>query len=311
MVPIETAEMADLRRAPNAGIRPSGMVQSAPIAMMLTLTATSLASLLRGSRGQPKAMALADLPGYIRQSLGISGLNLSTGMLAGMDRAGLESLRERADKAGCSCILLIESEGQALGDDSQVGDSAEERVTRVLQAAHHLGCNAAAVTVAGEDNAGTLEVCAERLRSVMSVAEQMELNLLISPGPGLTESPERVSELLKRVGGFRIGTFPDFEAAAKWKDPEAYLRRLTPYASVVCASTLGFEALDGGKLGTNVDAPVKHKGYDLQMLVGAVVLVGYDGTMAIDYRGKGDPTLGILRSRACLEEVLAKETGKS
>ncbi len=279
--------------------------------MMLTLTATSLATMLRPPKGRKPSLILHDMPAYVRQSLGLSGINLTTDLLAGLDRTAFETLRERADKAGCACILLIESEPQPLGDDGAVGDVAEERAKRVMQAAHLLGCNAAAITTAGADDPHTLEICAERCKSIMGIGERLELNLLISPGPGLTESPERVSDLLKKVGGFRIGTFPDFEAAAKWKDPVAYLRRLTPYASVVSASTVAFSDLTGGKPSDNFDEPVVHKGYDLQPLVDAVVSVGYDGTLAIDYRGKGDPTLGVLRSKTSLEEALAREAGKS
>lgn len=279
--------------------------------MMLTLTATSLVSMLRASKGGKPALTLQDLPSYVRQSLGLSGINLTTDILTGLDRAALETLRERADKAGCACILLIESEPQPLCDDDSIGDAAEERAIRVMNAAHVLGCNAAAITASGPDNPHALEVCAERCKSIMGVGERLELNLLIAPGSGLTESPERVSDLLKKVGGFRIGTYPDFEAASKWKDPVAYLRRLTPYASVVSASTVAFADPQGGKPTDDYDAKVVHKGYDLHPLVEAVISVGYDGTLAIDYRGKGDPTLGVLRSKTCLEEALAKGAGKA
>ena len=47
-----------------------------------------------------------------------------------------------------------------------------------------------------------------------------------------------MTELIKKIGGFRVGTFPDFEAAMQADDPAAYLRKLVPYASVVCATTV-------------------------------------------------------------------------
>ena len=47
--------------------------------------------------------------------MGLGGLNLSTDLLVGADRARLERVRERSDRASCSCLLLIESEAQAFG----------------------------------------------------------------------------------------------------------------------------------------------------------------------------------------------------
>src|SRR3954470_23921585 len=107
--------------------------------MLLTLTAISLRSLLaRGRTGKAK-LDLMDLPQFTRQELGLHGLNLSTDLLAGVSRDQLEKLRERADKAGCACLLLIESEGQAFGDANEaIAAGAVERLQKVIQASHLL-----------------------------------------------------------------------------------------------------------------------------------------------------------------------------
>jgi hypothetical protein len=80
-----------------------------------------------------------------------------------------------------------------------------------------------------------------------------------------------------------------------------YLRRLTPYASVVSASTIKFAA----EKGDESTGPLPHGPYELAPLVEAILSVGYDGTLAIDYRGTGDAKLGIIRSRVALERLLA------
>ena len=108
----------------------------------------------------------------------------------------------------------------------------------MVEAAQILGCSAASIKVAGADDEATLARVALALKPVVERAEKLDINLLISPNDGLTSKPERVTELLKKVGGFRIGTYPDFEVASKAKDPVAYLHRLTPYATAVCAVTV-------------------------------------------------------------------------
>lgn len=273
--------------------------------MLLTLTVTSLKSF---SGTGTSVSGLTDLPSFARQQLGLHGLNISTELLKGVDRATLAQLRDASDKARCACLLLIEPAPLAFGtEDEEKGMSAVERTNRVVEAAHVLGCNAAAISVESKDNEGSFDRAAERLRMVMEQAERREMNLLIAPTKGLTETPERTTELIKKVGGFRIGTLPDFESASGSGDAPGYLRRLTPYASIVIAATQGFTA--GGKAVskteiTEVQEDLEHPDYNLKAMVDAVLSVGYDGTLAIDYRGDGDCTLGVLRSRAVLEAAM-------
>jgi sugar phosphate isomerase/epimerase len=284
--------------------------------MLLTLAASCLKPLLAlpGTRGKRAAgrMDILDLPAFTRETLGLTGLNLSTDLLTGSDRSSLEAFRDRADRASCSCLLLVESEAQNLGgeSDAQAG-AGRERLLRVVEAAHLLGCTAAAVRVQSPDSDAALARVALRLKPVMERAERLDVNLLVSPMAGLTERPERVTELLKKVGGFRVGTFPDFEAASKAKDAATYLHRLTPYATVVSASTQRLEPA-GKKAGEASVAAFRegawvHQPYDLEVMVNAIRSVGYDGPLAIDYRGSDDVTIGVARSRDALHALVSAE----
>jgi len=261
-------------------------------------------------RGGRAKLELTDLPKFTRDELGLHGLNLHTELLAGVSRDALERLRERADKAGCACLLLVESEPQPFGDENEsVAAGAVERMQRVIQAASLLGCNAVAVRSIGADDPAVFNRTADRLRKAVERAEKLELNLLIAPHEGLTQVPERITELIKKVGGFRVGTFPDFQAAAASADPINYLRRLTPYASVVAATTIKFAGAKGEADAESVSV-MKHQPFDLEPLVDAILSVGYDGTLGIDYRGTGDAKIGVLRTRAALEALLDVEETK-
>ncbi len=210
--------------------------------MLLTLHAASLRPMLAPARGKPK-LALADLPRFARQDLDMHGLNLTTDLLKGATRRVLENLRERADKERCACLLLIEPEPLRLADESdEIGGAGVERAKRVLNAANILGCNAAAISVESPDEDDFVDFAADRFRQIVETADKLDMNVLVAPRKGLTHRPERVTELIKKVGGFRVGTFPDFEAAMQADDPAAYLRKLVPYASVVCATTVTLTA---------------------------------------------------------------------
>lgn len=346
-------------------------------------------------------MPLTDLPQFARETLGLRGLNLSTDLLAGADRRVLETIRERADKAGCACLLLIEPGVVTIDGTPTKVEALIERMRKVVQAAQLLGCNSAAFSIKGIETDDLRKGVADRLRKVVERAEKLDVNVLVSPAAGV--EPEAVSDLLKRVGGFRIGTYPDFEVASKSKDPLTYLRRLSPYASAVCAATFEFtdappaapapkpaakpegkgkamspeerllasiaRAAAGGddeeadeeapapkakgkkaqakasptppaappppapaaapaakgeeeddELDAELDGldpeellaelaaeeeieeeplPV-HVGFDVVKMVEAVASVGYDGALAVDYRGKGDVVAGVQKSARVL-----------
>ncbi|MBX3388668.1 MAG: hypothetical protein KF691_04355 [Phycisphaeraceae bacterium] len=391
--------------------------------MLLTLNASCLRSQLLPSSGNQPTLQLSDLPQYTREVLGLGGLNLSTDLLAGADRRKLEQLRERADRAGCPCLLLIETEPQKLAtNDPQTTEAAINRMLRVIEAAQILSCTAAALRISADDSDSALQAVWPRLRKIVDRAERLELNLLVSPMKGLTARAERVTDMIKKVGGFRIGTLPDFqfavESTGSVEGAVTFLRRITPYASVVLASTTDFadplpgaahpkpparkaprlakedddEELPGGN-GKSVkqsarspepsveqaegakakkkgkesqkaaetakstkskadpkgakpeilsdaaeddddgeieeldDASLEdliadifkgegeeppppqeplplHKSYDLFKMVHAVASVGFDSTIAVDYRGGGDVTLGIRKSQRVLRAAL-------
>ncbi|MBS0189635.1 MAG: TIM barrel protein [Phycisphaerales bacterium] len=392
--------------------------------MLLTLNASCLRSQLTSPKGGTPSLALSDLPQYTREVLGLGGLNLTTDLLVGADRRRLEQLRERADRAGCPCLLLIESEPQKLTGDAQAAEASIQRMLRVIEAAQILSCTAASLRIQADDTDEALQLLWPRLRKIVDRAERLELNLLINPTKGLTAKPERVTDLIKKVGGFRIGTLPDFqfafESTGSLEGAVMFLRRITPYASVVLASTTDFtdppagaappkpaakrpkppvededddldvksrkaarsavppdepeeveakpkkksgkavakatkpapedpapkaakgepkpeaaktakaaeaededdedlEELDDASLEDLIadifsgesDEPAApqeplpvHKAYDLFKMVQAVASVGFDSTIAVDYRGGGDVTLGIRKSQRVLRAAL-------
>ncbi len=277
--------------------------------MLLTLFASCLKSLLLpAGKGKKAQIDLLDLPSFVKGTLGLGGINLSTDLLAGSDRTRIEKIRDRTDRAGCSCLLLVEPEPQNFGEKAAAA-AATERMRRVIEAAHILGCSAASLKITAPDTDESLLYVAQRLKPIVELAEKRDLNLLVSPMDGLTARPERVTDLLKKIGGFRIGTLPDFQSAAASKDPAAYLHRITPYATVVCASTVQLISKGARKPRKGMAPPpaeYDHQPYDIKAMVEAILAVGYDGPLGIDYRGEGDPVAGVDASKLAILSALGE-----
>jgi sugar phosphate isomerase/epimerase len=261
--------------------------------MLLTLCASSMRSQIK-SNGHG-SLTMFDLPAFVIKQLHLHGLNLPASMLSGWSLDDLEKLRDRADKAACPCLVLLEDTPLPFASpDPQVRKSSVERVRKVAVAANRLGCNAIAIRCEAPDSSEVFDTVADQIKSFMPSVEKLELNVLISPCDGLTHSTERLTALIKRIGGFRIGSLPSFGSAALAGkgDPTESLRKLAPYAGAIHATVEGFS-----KKGV-------HKGYDLASCVTAVRSVGFLNTLAIDYEGSSDPVANIEMARDLLQQAI-------
>ena len=203
--------------------------------MLLTLAARSLRTLV-AANGE-NALSLMDVPDFSIKQLDLRGMNVPSSMLAGWSLEDLDELRDRGDKAGCPCLVLVEDKPLALGsDDAAKVSSAADRVGRLAVAANRLGCNALAIRCTAPNTEEAFDQTADELKAIMPAVERLELNLLIAPHDGLTQRPDRLTDLLKRIGGFRIGSLPDFGHAAASGDLVEALRKLAPYAGAAAKS---------------------------------------------------------------------------
>lgn len=186
------------------------------------------------------ALSMADLPRFVFQQTSLRGLALDTSLLKGWGLDRLESLRTQADQAGCPCLLLRESFPVASGHAPGAPfDQAMKRVDLVARAAHRLGCNALALQPdcpASEADERAFDFHVTFYRRLIERLDRLEVNVLIEPAAGWLGSPQWHVELVKKVGGFRIGTLPTFEAACRAPDCVAALRQTAPYAGAILAS---------------------------------------------------------------------------
>lgn len=243
--------------------------------MLLTLSASSF----QGRLGKPDAPEdLMRVPAFVRERVELHGLNVPTSMLSGWTEPEIDRLRDAADKAGCPCLLLVEDQAHAIGKKGAGASEASiTRLARVLRVGHRLGCSGVVIKLSDKGDEETGERVAESLKALMAQAERAELNMLVMPSGPLTGPPEGLTGMIRKVGGFRIGSFPDFAVAAEQSDASEYLRALTPYAGDVLATIGDFD--DSGHQG----------GYDFDAMFETIRAVGYDGRFSLAYEGKGDP----------------------
>jgi len=262
--------------------------------LLLTLSTASLQALLDPKADPPRT--LMDVPDYTMNTLQLRGLNINASQLSGWSLADLDGLRDKADKAACPCLVLFEEEALAFGHDDEVEyDAVTERIKRLATAANRLGCNSLAVRCHAEDDDERMEMAAGHFKDLMASIEHLELNLLIAPHEGITDDPDRLTDLIKQVGGFRIGAMPTFARGQSEEVELEHLRKLAPYAGAI---QLRVEAFNRNK---------RHKGLELAAAIETIRKVGYVNTVTIDYAGGGDPSRDIELARAQLQAAIDEE----
>lgn len=263
--------------------------------MLLTLATRSFAKTIRGTGKDP--LTLLDLPAFTIRELQLRGLNVDAGMLAGWSFEDLDRLRDHADKAACPCLVLVERPPLPLAShDDATREQALKRMDTLSRAANRLGCSSIAISIEAKDTDDDFERAAEQIKSLMPLMDRMELTLLLAPAKGLTQEPDRLIELIKQIGGFRIGALPSFAHAAETSDLRETLRKIAPYAGAIHASINTFT-----KTG-------KHSGYDLQECTEALQSVGFLNTLAIEFVGRGDPVKPLEQAREVLQQLIETET---
>lgn len=281
--------------------------------MLLTLNAASLQFLLTDATESDR-LELTDIPRIALDQLLLRGLVVDTSLLRGWSLDALHDFRNRADQAGCPCLVLRETEPiTADSDDEATNEKTMTRLGLIARAASRLGCNALALRLRGFEGEEALNRTATFLRSVMERIDRMELNLLVEPGDGDLSDPCPLIQLIKKVGGFRIGTMPSFVRAIQTGDPESVLRQTAPYAGAVLASC-GFEneagkrtsqgrsRKKGGTVGEQ--SLSKEELNQIGTCVEALRRVGYGQVLAIDYLGSGVGLGAIEQARSAIVEVL-------
>lgn len=264
--------------------------------MLLTLNARSLQSRLQ-AKGRNR-LEVTEIPRHTMERLSLRGLVIDTDLLKGWSLDQLDSLRITADQAACPFLVLRESQPvDVTGGATKSAEQLLARLDLVARAGHRLGCNAVAILPIGVSTDANLAAAAQFLRGVMDQVDRMEMNLLLEPGRDRLSTPEGLIEVIKKVGGFRIGTMPNFAAAIESGDCASFLRQTAPYASAVLATC---PALTSGKL------PAKDR-KRLDQCVESLRSVGYEQMLAIDYVGGGEPDAAIDAARDEISAVLQEE----
>ena len=137
--------------------------------------------------------------------------------------------------------------------------------------------------------------------SCWQLIDRFDVGLLIESRMGLAQSPDRLTELIKKIGGFRIGSLPEFRFAHDSGDFTGTLRRLAPYAGTILAR-VGKSADEKPAVARSDKTP-----YDLTGGLEAILAVGYQHAICLDHAGGPNAEKAIIAARETIESALTAE----
>lgn len=245
-------------------------------------------------------LRLLDFPAFGAGELGVRGIAIPASMLKGLRESDLDAIRDASDKARCPALLLIEDQPLDLADAQPDRRAAAlERTRSLSKAAGILGCAQLGLSIAGEDGDDRFEQAASTVRDGLQGPGRFEVTALLEHRPGVTGDPGRLTDLIKKIGGFRIGSLPDFRTAHDTGDFEGTLRKLAPYAGTILA-TVGAAARGQKPVTGEKDVTP----YDLIAGLEAVLAVGYQHAICLDHAGGPGAAEAIVAARCRIEDFL-------
>ncbi len=272
----------------------------AQVQLLVTASALAFADRLR-SEDDP--LTLVDFPAFAAGEIGVRGVSLPASLLSGLTLPDLEAIRDAADKARCPALLLLEDRSQPLADlDADVRGEATERVRRLSRAANILGSAQLGISIEGEDGEDRFELAASTVREAIHSINSFEVAVLLEAAEGLAGDPGRLTDLIKKIGGFRIGSLVDFRFAHDTGDFEGTLRRLAPYAGTIFA-TVGASARGAKPAAASKDATP----YDIEAGLQAVLAVGYQHAICLDHAGGPNAMATMIEAREIIERSINPE----
>jgi hypothetical protein len=272
----------------------------AQVQLLVTASALAFADRLR-SEDDP--LTLVDFPAFAAGEIGVRGVSLPASLLSGLTLPDLEAIRDAADKARCPALLLLEDRSQPLADlDADVRGEATERVRRLSRAANILGSAQLGISIEGEDGDDRFELAASTVREAIHSINSFEVAVLLEAAEGLAGDPGRLTDLIKKIGGFRIGSLVDFRFAHDTGDFEGTLRRLAPYAGTIFA-TVGASARGAKPAAASKDATP----YDIEAGLQAVLAVGYQHAICLDHAGGPNAMATMIEAREIIERSINPE----
>ena len=220
-----------------------------------------------------------DFPKIARQDFDLDGIEFVNTLFESPTETYLKKLKQSANGHGVTMVLImVDEEGDGCADTKQGRKQFEINHRKWVDIANYLGCHAIRTNCRGPENVDkreALEWATESYNMLLAYAKPAKINIVIENHGGVSNDPDWMISLLKKVNDPSFGTFPDWRNPSDEFDNYTYLRKTAPYAKGMSYRNQPTDELTAKMIELSHDS-------------------GYRGWYGIESKGREEVTRGII-----------------
>lgn len=175
-----------------------------------------------------------DFPKIAREDFGLNGIEFVNTLFEVPTQGYLKKLKQNAATHGVTMVLImVDDEGDGAESTKEARQQFDINHRKWVDIAHYLGCHAIRTNCRGPKNANkeeALKWAAESYHMLLDYARPANINVVIENHGGVSNDPDWMVSLVKKINDPLFGTYPDWRKPAADFDNFTYLEKTLPYA---------------------------------------------------------------------------------
>jgi hypothetical protein len=175
-----------------------------------------------------------DFPRIAREDFGVNGIEFVNTLFEVPTEDYLKKLKQNAADHGVKMVLIMcDAEGDGAANTKEGREQFAINHRKWVDIAHYLGCHAIRTNCRGPEKADKKEAlkwAADAYNQLLEYSKPANISVVIENHGGVSNDPDWMVELMKKVNNPLFGTYPDWRKPAPDFDNYAYLEKTLPYA---------------------------------------------------------------------------------
>jgi hypothetical protein len=181
-----------------------------------------------------------DFPRLAREDFGLNGVEFVNTLFEASTETFFKQLKQNAADHGVTLVLImVDDEGDGCSPDKQGRKEFQLFHRKWVDIAYYLGCHAIRTNCRGPhwqspaqaiDKKEALEWAAESYYPLLEYARPAGINILIENHGGVSNDPDWMVQLMKKVDDPLLGAYPDWREPTPTFDNLAFLQKTLPFA---------------------------------------------------------------------------------
>jgi len=175
-----------------------------------------------------------DFPRIAREDFGLNGIEFVNTLFEVPTISYQKRLKKNAEEHGVTMVLImVDAEGDGCEPTPELRKQFEINHRKWVDIAHYLGCIAVRTNCRGPENVDkneALKWATESYNMLLEYAKDSKIKIVIENHGGVSNDPDWMVELMKKVDNPYFGTYPDWRQPSDDFDNYDYLKKTLPWA---------------------------------------------------------------------------------